>query len=111
MTMPSTNVIVTTITRNFVPGSGKPHLFKNSWCCCCKTIVFSTNSPIFKINPATKPPSRTRPKLILAMSVSFFWGIILELEREDDYHRIDGPTSKSEPPAVAGGPAFNLDVQ
>jgi hypothetical protein len=44
------------------------------------------------------------------MSVSFSGGMILELEREDDYHRIDWKASKSEPPAVAGEPAFDLEV-
>jgi hypothetical protein len=40
--------------------------------------------------------------------------MILELEREDDYHRIDWKASKSEPPAVAGGPfliKYDLDLQ
>src|SRR5882672_6967975 len=97
MTMPRTKVIGTMITRNFVPGSGNPHLLKRSWCCWCKTTPFSTHSPTFKIAPATKPPSSTRPKLILLISVSFSGEMILELEREDDYHRIDWKASESEP--------------
>src|SRR5712692_2243206 len=84
--MPRTRVMITNITRKLVPGIGKPHLLKNSPICVARTFPFSSYSPTVKIAPATKPPSRTRPKLILPIIVS---SLGFDFGAPDEYHRID----------------------
>src|SRR5258708_29500604 len=68
--MPRMKVISTALTMKSLPGSATWSLENSAFMASLSKTRFVRKLPMLITKPATKPPSRTRPTLILFMSVS-----------------------------------------
>src|SRR5262245_16573613 len=75
--MPRMKVTTTALAMKLPPGSERWSLSISALLSLASTTPLSRNSPMFSTNPATKPPSRTRPTLIFFMSASLRLEVLL----------------------------------
>src|SRR5215467_6146317 len=68
--IPKTNVSATARTAKPLPGGVRFIRFMSASIWGRNKIAFRVNSPALMMKPATRPPSRTRGKLILAILVA-----------------------------------------
>src|SRR2546425_12563907 len=70
MAMPRMKVSTTALTMKSLPGSGTWSLANSAFMASLSKTRLITKLQMLITKPATKPPSRTRPTLILLMSAS-----------------------------------------